>query len=570
MFLYALVSGFSLSLLSPFLHAIFYEQALVSSNDLLARLNDWFLQGSKIDAFIRLQVVIVIVFTMKGILGYLHQYLGASIEEKIMKRVRDETHSHLHLLSLGFFQQTMSGVLLSRVTNDVLMVKGAAKEGFLKFAQQLLLTLAYLSFALYISWRLLLVTLITFPVLAWLLDKLSKKLRERSDQVQEDMADITSALGESISGTKIIKAFSTQEFEIRKFVKLTHNYLKSALRFERIGVMGVPISELIVTFGMCILLSYGAYLIFGTHTLSPDRFLVFLACALSMMQSLKQLPKANVAMQKGIQAMVRVRKVLDTEPTVKETADPVGLSAFEREIVFDDIHFGYNDSQEVIRGISLTIRKGDSVAFVGPSGAGKSTLTDLLARFYDPTHGTIKVDGTDIKQVSLTDLRSLIGLVTQESFLFNDSVLRNIAYGMTEPSPESIERAAKLANAQEFIDKLPQGYDTVIGERGAFLSGGQRQRISIARALYRDPDILIFDEATSHLDPESESKIQQAVANLLKDRTAIVIAHRLSTVQDCGRIIVIDDGKIAEEGTHEELVRNDSLYQRLVSKELDR
>jgi subfamily B ATP-binding cassette protein MsbA len=569
MFLYALVSSFSLSLLSPFLHAIFYEQALVSSNDLLARLNDWFLQGSKIDAFIRLQIVLVIIFVIKGVLGYLHHYIGASIEEKIMKRVRDDTHSHLHLLSLGFFQQTMSGVLLSRVTNDVSMVKGAAKEGFLTFAQQLLLTVAYLSFAFYISWRLMLVTLITFPVLAWLLNKLSKKLRERSDQVQEDMSGITSALGESISSIKIIKAFSTQEFEVRKFVKLTHNYLKSALRFERIGVMGVPISELIVTLGMCILLSYGAYLIFGTRTLSPERFLVFLACALSMMQSLKQLPKANVAMQKGIQALVRVKRVLDTEPTVKEATNPIGLTAFDREIRFNDIHFGYDNSQEVIHGISLSIKKGESIAFVGPSGAGKSTLTDLLARFYDPARGTIEVDGVDIRKVSITDLRSLIGLVTQESILFNDSVSRNIAYGMAGPSPESIERAAMLANAHEFIKKLPQGYDTVIGERGVFLSGGQRQRISIARALYKNPEILIFDEATSHLDPESESKIQQAVENLLKDRTAIVIAHRLSTVRNCERIIVIDDGRIAEEGTHEELLKNDNLYQRLVSKELN-
>lgn len=566
MLLFALVSTLSLSLLSPFLQAIFYRHAFATSNDFLAKISAWFLSGTKVQAFIRLQLVLVGTFLIKGIFGYLYEYLGVTIEERIMKKVRDDTYSHLHLLSLDYFHKTKAGVLVSRITNDISILKGTIKDGLLKFTEYLLLTVAYFCFALYLSWQLLLVTLITFPLLGWVLNKLSKKLRERSDLVQENMGKTTSILGESITGIKIIKAFLAHEFEIRKFMKSTHNYLKSAIRFERIGLIGVPISEFIVAVGVCILLSYSGYLIFVTHTISPDKFLVFLACAISMMQTLKQLPKANVGIQKGIQAMIRVKRVLDTEPTVKEVKTPIPLKSFSHEIKFNNVHFSYDHSREVIRGVNLSIKKGERIAFVGPSGAGKSTLTDLLARFYDPTYGTIEIDGVDIKQVCIKDLRSLIGIVTQDPILFNDSVFNNIAYGDANPSYELVVRAAKLANAHEFIEKLPKSYHTVIGERGALLSGGERQRIAIARALYKDTQIIIFDEATSHLDPESETKIQMAMENLLKDRTSIIIAHSFSTIRDRDRIIVITDGKIVEQSSYNELLKKDSLYQKLVSR----
>ncbi|MBI4721852.1 MAG: ABC transporter ATP-binding protein [Candidatus Stahlbacteria bacterium] len=568
MSIYALVSTFSLSLLSPFLQAIFYHQTPISSNDLLSRLSQWFLIGSKAQAFIKLQIVLVSTFLIKGLFGYLHEYLGASIEERVMQKVRDATYSHLHCLSLDYFQHTKSGVVVSRITNDISLLKGAIKEGMLRFAEYFLLTLGYLIFALYLSWQLLLVTLTIFPILAWLITKLSKKLKQRSEQLQEDMGKLTSILNESIGSMKIIKAFWTQENEIHRFAKSTYNYFKSAMKLERIGLIGVPVSELIAAIGTCILISYGSYLIFVVHTLSADRFLVFLGCAISMMQSLKQLPKANVGIQKGIQAMVRVKRILDTHPTVRELAHPVPLNSFNQEIRFNNVHFGYDDSREVICGISLCIKKGETIALVGPSGAGKSTLTDLLSRFYDPTDGTIEIDGLDIKQVRIKDLRTLIGLVTQEPILFDDTIFNNIAYGSSySPSDELVNRAAQLSNADEFIARLPQGYKTIIGERGSMLSGGERQRIAIARALYKNPEILIFDEATSHLDPEAQRKIQQAIENLLKDRTAIVIAHRLSTIRNCDRIIVMDNGKIVEEGTHNELVKNNGLYQRLVEQE---
>ncbi|MCK4353580.1 ABC transporter ATP-binding protein [candidate division WOR-3 bacterium] len=567
---FAILSSFSLSLLAPFIKAIFYggETFFSLKNDLLNKFSFWFLKGTRIQAFIKLQIVMVLIFLFKGIFGYIHRYLGASVEERVMKNIRDNTYTHLHFLSLDYFHRSESGVIISRITNDISKVKGAVKDGILAFVKQLLLILAYFCLAFYLSWQLLLVTIITFPVLFWLIGFLGKKLRKRSDVVQENMGKITSTLGETISGIKIVKAFSMERFEIRKFFQSTYNYLKSALRFERIGLLGVPLSELITAVGACILLGYGGYQVFVTHTLSPDRFLIFLACAISMTQPLRQLSQANVWMQQGFQAMVRVKRILDTKPTVKEVENPIPLKNFNKEIVFDNISFSYNHSKEVIQGVTLKIKKGEDVALVGSSGAGKSTLTDLLARFYDPSQGTIKIDGVDIKQVTLKNLRELIGLVTQEPVLFNDTVFNNIAYGISDAKPEDVYEAAKLANAHDFIKEFPQGYNTVVGERGVKLSGGERQRIAIARALYKNPEILIFDEATSHLDPESESKVQEAIERMLRKRTAIVVAHRLSTVKDCDRIIVIDNGQIVEQGTHLELLKNKGLYKKLIDKEL--
>ncbi|MDI6840134.1 MAG: ABC transporter ATP-binding protein [bacterium] len=570
MLIFALLSSFSLSLLSPFLHAIFYDsQSFLSlKSDLLAKFSLWFLSSSKVQAFVRLQVVLILIFLFKGIFDYLHGYIGASVEEHITKQLRDNTYAHLHILSLDYFYRTKSGIIISRLTNDITKIKGALKNGFLVFAKELLLVLAYFCFAFYLSWRLLLVATVTFPVITWLINSLGKKLRERSDRVQEDMGKITSVISETVSGIKIVKAFSMDKFEFYKFFKSTRDYLKSALKFEKIGLLGVPLSELIIAFGACILISYGGYQIFVINTLSADRFLIFLACALFMMQPLKQLSKANVEIQQGIQAMLRIKKILDTKPTVKEAESPISLTHFDKEIVFRDVRFGYDHSREVIHGVTFSIKKGDNVALVGPSGAGKSTITDLLARFYDPTQGSIEIDGFDMRKISLKNLRGLIGLVTQEPILFNDTVFNNIACGDTTAKPEAVRMAANLANAHEFIERLPYGYDTVIGERGVKLSGGERQRIAIARALYKNPEILIFDEATSHLDPESENKVHEAIERLLKGRTAIVIAHRLSTIYNCDKIIVMDNGRIVEEGTHQELLKNEGLYKMLIRKEL--
>lgn len=573
--LFAVVSGFSLSLLSPFLAAIFYDKSVIppTNTDFLVKFNGWVLGSSKLLAIIKLQVILISVFLLKGILGYVHRYFGIAVEEKVIKDIRDKTYSHLETLSLDYFHGTRTGIIISKLTNDISKIRTSIKDGWLASIRQLFLVFVYLCFAAYLSWKLMLLSTIIFPLFAWMLGKLAKKLREKNNKVQEDMGKITAVLNEIVSGIKIVKAFLAEPIEKARFVKSTENYLKSALKFERVWLFSIPLSELIIAFGACILIAYGGYEILIKHTLAPDRFLIFLACAVSIMEALRQLPVANVRLQEGTQAIIRINKVLDVKPSITELANPTPIK-FNNSIEFRSVNFSYDtpesnqQQKEILHDIKLRIPKGESIALVGPSGAGKSTLAELLLRFYDPKEGSITIDDTNIRKVPIKDLRALIGLVTQEPILFNDTISNNIGYGSFQIVPEKVKSAAKLANADEFIEQLPQKYETVIGERGVKLSGGERQRLAIARALYKDPPILIFDEATSHLDTVTESKLQEAIKKLLENRTAIVIAHRLSTVQNMKRILVIDKGKIIEEGTHEELLAQGKLYKKLAKTEL--
>ncbi len=577
MILFALISGFSLSVLSPFLNAIFGGRGLINQtptfaqNDLLAKLNTFFLKKSPSNCILLVSVTIVLVFFIKGIIGYIHKYLAAGVEERVMRNIRNDVYSHIHMLSMDYFHQIESGVLVSRITNDVLQIRDSIKEGFLLFVRELLLVLAYLMLALYLSWRLLLVSAIIFPFVFFLVNYLGHKLRKRSERVQKDMGKITSTLSESLFGMKIIKAFSMQEFELKKFFKTTFNYCRASLRFERVSLFGVPSTEFLTAIGICIILLYGGHEIFVLQTLSPDKFLVFLACAVAMFQPLKMLSRGNVNIQRGLKAMERVKSILDTKPSIVEKKNAVSINNFEKEIVFKDVSFKYRDknvppTENIIDEINLHIEKGERVALVGPSGGGKTTLTDLLLRFYDTSSGTIEIDGIDIKDIKIDGLRNLVGLVNQEPILFNDTIFNNIAYGIENAKKEDVYYAAEMANADEFINKLPDKYDTVIGEKGVRLSGGERQRLTIARALFKNPEILIFDEATSHLDSESEKKVQEAILRLLKERTSIIIAHRLSTVRNVDRIIVIDNGQIVEQGSHEQLVTKQGVYKKLVDK----
>lgn len=575
-------------MLSPFLNAIFQgSRGLINqtpTNDLLAKLNTFFLKKSPSNCILLVSVAIVLVFLVKGIIGYIHKYLAAGVEERVMKNIRNDVYSHLHMLSMDYFHQTESGVLVSRITNDVLQIRDSIKEGFLLFVRELLLVLAYFLLALYLSWRLLLVSAIIFPFVFFLVNYLGHTLRKRSERVQKDMGKITSTLSESLFGMKIIKAFSMQEFELKKFFKTTFNYCRASLRFERVSLFGVPSTEFLTAIGICIILLYGGHEIFVLQTLSPDKFLVFLACAVAMFQPLKMLSRGNVNIQRGLKAVERVKSILDTKPSIVEKKDAVSINDFQKEIVFKNVSFSYESqknltavrqvgtnlahrqTRNIIDGINLTIEKGERVALVGPSGGGKTTLTDLLLRFYDTSSGAIEIDGIDIKDIKIDGLRNLVGLVNQEPILFNDTIFNNIAYGIENASKQDVYHAAEMANADEFINKLPDKYNTVIGEKGVRLSGGERQRLTIARALFKNPEILIFDEATSHLDSESEEKVQEAILRLLKERTSIIIAHRLSTVRNVDRIIVIDNGQIVEQGTHEQLVTKQGVYKKLVDK----
>jgi len=377
------------------------------------------------------------------------------------------------------------------------------------------------------------------------------------------MAEVASTLHETLSAIKIVKAFATEKLEIDKFYRNTLDYLKAVIRFERIGVLGPPLTEFLGVIAASIILWYGGHQILVAKTLSPDKFFVFLAASLSLMQPLKSISNANSIIQHGIAAAERIFKILDEQPHITDRPDAVEVADFKASLSLKGIEFEYEPGCSVLNGISLDIRKGEVIALVGLSGAGKTTLVDLIMRLYEPNQGRIELDGIDIRSIRQRSLRKMMGNVTQETILFNDTVAGNIGYGKEHASRDEIVQAAKLANAHEFIVNMPQGYDTRIGERGVKLSGGERQRIAIARSILRNPQILIFDEATASLDSHSERLIQQAISRLMKGRTVIVIAHRLSTVRNADKIVVLDDGRIVEHGTHAQLIERNGLYKRL-------
>jgi len=392
---------------------------------------------------------------------------------------------------------------------------------------------------------------------------LGRKQRKRSKRIQEKMADVTSILQESISGIRVVKAFAMEKFEVAKFWQKTKEYLRAYLRFEAVGLLGPPLVELLGVVVAVIILLYGGYEIWVRNSLDPARFIIFLAASLSLMKPIKRLSHANNTIQQGIAAAERIFKILDTKPEIKNEENAILLPEIRHSLAFKNVSFAYDNEGEVLKNINLEVRVGEVVAFVGPSGAGKSTLMDLIPRFYDPSEGVIEIDGVDIRRIEIHALRKLMGIVTQETFLFNDTVYNNIAYGKEDALESEVIRAAKAANAHDFVMAMPQGYETIIGERGVKLSGGERQRLAIARAILRNPAILIFDEATSALDTESELLVQGAIERLLRGRTTFVIAHRLSTIKNADRIVVLEEGKIVEIGKHEDLVNRGGLYKRL-------
>jgi subfamily B ATP-binding cassette protein MsbA len=436
-------------------------------------------------------------------------------------------------------------------------------DGLTTLLRESLLVLVYMAIVIWASWRLALISFGLLPLCMSIVVFLGKKLRKRSTRTQEKMAEVTSTLHETISGIKIVKAFATEQLEIDKFYKNTLDYLKAVIRFERIGVLGSPLTEFVGVIAASLILWYGGHQILVAKTLSPDRFFVFLAASLSLMHPIKRISNANSIIQHGIAAAERIFDILDERPHISDAPDAKDVDGLERSILLRDIEFEYEPGSRVLQGVTLEIKKGDVVALVGVSGAGKTTLVDLLMRFYEPVEGTVELDGVDIRKMKLASLRNIMGNVTQETILFNDTIARNIAYGKEDASRDEVVEAAKLANAHQFIMNTPDGYDTKVGERGVKLSGGERQRIAIARSILRNPQILIFDEATASLDSESERLIQQAISRLMKGRTVIVIAHRLSTVRNADKIVVLDRGRVVEHGTHNQLIEKKGLYKRL-------
>ncbi|OGG01239.1 MAG: hypothetical protein A3F83_16935 [Candidatus Glassbacteria bacterium RIFCSPLOWO2_12_FULL_58_11] len=571
---FALLDGASMTLAIPLLNVLFGTSAAVGipaaapsgglfgSHDILISLQQRILRGEPLEALTRIVFLIILIFLLKNIFDYLQRYLSRSLEQLVVRDLRNAIFNRLSELSLSFFHRNKTGQLISCMSNDVNNVRAVLTDSFSKILQSGCLLVVYFALLLVLSWKLTLLASVMIPPMAWMVTWVAKKLRRKNLWLMNALGDITSIFQEAVTGIRVVKAFGMEKFERRKFSTETGTYYRENMRTNKYASLSSPLTEALMATVGGVFLLYGGRQVLAQSMPAQDFFL-FLLVSLRIMSPVKAFGNFNDILQQGLSSCDRIFKILDTRPQVTDSATAVAIRSFEQAIRYESVTFGYSEESPVLREVSLEIGKGEAIAIVGPSGCGKSTLVDMIPRFYDVDRGRILIDGRDIREYRIADLRSLVGIVTQETILFNDTVRNNIAYGLQDTPLEKVAEAAEAANAREFIEALDEGYETVIGERGARLSGGQRQRIAIARAILKNPEILIFDEATSALDTESEMLVQEAIERLMKNRTSLVIAHRLSTIQHCDRIIVINEGRVVQSGRHSELLRRDGLYRRL-------
>jgi ATP-binding cassette, subfamily B, bacterial MsbA len=510
-----------------------------------------------------LSLAVLVVFMLKNVFDYLRHYLVARLEQSVTRDLRNEVYEHALELDLRFYGRMRTGQIMNRLTSDTDLLRSLLTNNIAMFITSVLQVVIAIYVLLVVSWQLTLLAVMVMPLTFVIWRYLLRPLRRGDRRVLEMGGEVASHLQETVSGVRQVKAAAAERFEVGRFRALTQEYYRTVVRTERVRALASPLSETMGAVGTVLILWFGGRMVLMDGTIGADGFILFIALSLKLYQPAKWLSKFPSLVQPALAAADRIFGFLDTPVEIVDGPELKPFNGFRQVIRFDGVGFAYTSGEPVLRDISLEARPGQVIALVGPSGAGKSTLIDLLARFYDPTDGRISIDGVDLREISPRSLRQQLGIVTQETVLFHDTVRANIAYALPDATAEDVERAARAANAHEFIRHLPQAYETVLGERGTRLSGGQRQRIAIARAILRDPPLLIFDEATSALDSESERLVQDAVQTLLQGRTVFVIAHRLATVLDADMIVVMDQGRIVQRGTHDELLREGGLYGKL-------
>ncbi|MFC1576372.1 ABC transporter ATP-binding protein [Candidatus Omnitrophota bacterium] len=572
MLAYSVLNSLSPTALIPVIDNIIRGSKIVIPPQ--ARVPDFLLTlVDKINALPQMKLVIfmligaLIYFVLRNIFDFMQVYFMNDVSQRVVRDAKDKIYKKLLTLSMSFYSKNPTAKLMTRITYDATIIRDSISTGLLDLILRPLEIVSHFAVVVGIivvfgiPLRFIFTSIILFPCILLPAVFISKKLRKITTQSQVKMGDINTTLFEIITGMRIVKAFSMQDYEYQKFKDQNKGFYKLAMKaVKRINIIS-PINELTSAIYMVVVM-YLAYRQIVAGTLSWGAFAVFLASILLMIKPLKRLGKVYAVLQQALSAATRVFDILDTEDKIAEKENAASLPVLSRDITLENIWFKY-DKDHVLRDVSLNAKKGEIIAIVGPSGSGKTTLANLIPRFYDPEKGSVRMDGVDLKDVTLKSLRDQIGIVTQEMLLFNDTITANIAYGSEGYSKEDIVRAAKVANAHDFIANAPHGYDTVVGERGFRISGGERQRLAIARAVFKNPPILIFDEATSQLDTESERCVQEAIDRLMEGRTVVVIAHRLSTIKHATKIVVLDKGKLVDTGTHKELMQRGGIYKRL-------
>ena len=561
----------------PFLNVLFSQNRnytlmpwSVSAKSLLNNFNyylgNYIIEHGQLNALMLISLLVVIMFFFKNLTRYLGMYFLVPIRNGVVRDIRRDVYHKILSLPIGYFTDERKGDLMARMTNDVQEVEWGIMNSLEAAFREPLNIIVFLITMFTMSPQLTTFVLVLLPVAGLIIGRIGKSLKKKSVQAQEKMGELLSNMEETLGGLRIIHAFTAEKLSSKKFGALNNQHFGLMNKIGRRRDLASPVSEFLGTLVMTVVMYFGGILVLGSNSsLEPSEFIAFIAIFSQVITPAKSLTTAWYNIQKGLASSERIYKILDAEVLIKDPIYPVDIKPFENKISFNDVSFSYvkEDGKTVLKNINLDIPKGKTVALVGQSGSGKTTLADMLPRYYDVDLGSITIDGINIKDLRITDLRGLMGIVTQESILFNDTVFNNIAFGMENATEADVIAAAKIANANDFITAMSEGYQTTIGDRGSKLSGGQRQRLSIARAVLKNPPILILDEATSALDTESERLVQEALINLMKQRTTLVIAHRLSTIVHADEIIVMQHGEIVERGTHQELLNKNGYYKRL-------